>query len=97
MEVTKCLGCGEVFCGAGLCPDCVRLDAVYVSKRAAKARMLRHEQRIDMGVVPHEPKRYQHLAPVLAIVAVAVILSPLACYAAWHIGKLLIAYLCGAQ
>jgi hypothetical protein len=48
MEVTKCLGCDELFFGAGECPDCVRLDALYESRRLAKRRLLDEQERAEL-------------------------------------------------
>jgi hypothetical protein len=107
MEATKCLGCDEFFFGAGMCPDCVRLDALYESRRVSKKLLLDQQEReelmsklprTDIGVVFYAGSPPpSHLAPALAILLGAVLASPLLGWAAWHYGKLLIVFLAGAQ
>lgn len=103
LQVSKCLGCDEEFCGpsqsSALCPDCVRLDALYEAKRMQqeeRARVKAAIPRIDVGVVPYQ-NEYPHLAPVLGLLAGMVCVLPAALWCAWHFGRMLIAFLAGAR
>jgi hypothetical protein len=107
MAATKCLGCGELFFGAGECPDCVQLGKIYESRRLAKRRLLDEQERAelmsklprtDIGVVFYAGvKPPPHWAPAVALVLGAALASPLLGWAAWHYGKMLIVFLAGAQ
>ena len=107
IEVTKCLGCGDEFYGAGLCADCVVMDRVYEARRAVRQKLMADETcagmladtaRENLGVVPYEPEAPRpHIAFVLALLAGAAVAVPVISLLAWHFGRLLIAYLAGAR
>lgn len=98
LEVTKCLGCGELSCGPGLCPDCTRFDEIYESRRKARRKIISEMPRTDVGVVACEPTPPRHLAGALALFAAALVIGmPLGAYLGWHFGRMAIAYLAGAH
>lgn len=106
--VQQCPGCGEMFLGLTQCIDCIALERVSESRRVSRAHMLAETKRErgaqplwvsvpreDVGVAAYAPPQPPLAVPL--VVLGGMLCSPLAAYAAWHYGKMLIAYLCGAQ
>lgn len=94
--VRECPGCGDLLNTPAPCSTCALLDASYeaaMKRQRIKAAM----PRVEVGVVRFVETPRVPVAPVLAILAGIVVMTPVLLWATVHFGKLAILFLAGAH